>query len=48
MLDFADHCRKYGRTALFEITEVNPATDLDGRTARLAALTLYTFLYGIR
>jgi len=48
ILNFAARCRTYGETAVFEITEVNPEMDIDGRTARLAALTLYTFLYGNR
>lgn len=48
VLDFADRCRTHGKTALFEITEVNPAFDIDGRTARLAALTLYAFIFGNR
>jgi len=46
VLDFADRCRTHCATALFEITEVNPTFDIDGRTARLAALTLYAFIYG--
>ncbi|QJB56283.1 formimidoylglutamase [Pseudodesulfovibrio sp. zrk46] len=46
LLYFADRCRKHGRTAVFEITEVNPAFDVDDRTSRLAALTLYTFMFG--
>ncbi len=46
ILDFADRCRTHGNTALFEITEVNPAFDIDGRTTRLAALTMYAFIYG--
>ncbi|MBL8134557.1 MAG: formimidoylglutamase [Anaerolineae bacterium] len=33
------------RTRLFEITEVNPAHDLDDRTSRLAATALWTFLW---
>jgi formiminoglutamase len=32
------------RTRLFEITEMNPTYDIDGRTARLAAVTLWHFL----
>ena len=32
------------RTRLFEISEVNPAFDIDGRTCRLAAAALWTFL----
>lgn len=35
------------QTRLFEITEVNPTYDIDGRTARLAAVVLYYFLSGI-
>lgn len=48
ILNFAARCRSYGETALFEISEVNPEMDIDNRTARLAALTLYTFMYGQR
>ncbi|WP_319467871.1 formimidoylglutamase [uncultured Pseudodesulfovibrio sp.] len=47
VINFAARCREHGRTAVFEITEVNPAFDIDGRTARLAAQALYTFAYGI-
>lgn len=32
------------RSRLFEITEVNPIHDIDGRTCRLAAAALWTFL----
>jgi formiminoglutamase len=32
------------RSRLFEITEVNPVYDIDGRTCRLAAAALWTFL----
>lgn len=32
------------RTRLFEITEVNPLYDIDDRTARLAAVTVWQFL----
>ncbi|MFN8498274.1 MAG: formimidoylglutamase [Anaerolineae bacterium] len=32
------------RTRLIELTEVNPTYDVDGRTARLAAIALYHFL----
>lgn len=46
LLNFAEHCRTHGQTAVFEITEVNPTFDIDGRTARLAALAMYTFIYG--
>ena len=48
ILNFATRCRNYAHTSIFEITEVNPAKDLDDRTSRLAALTIYTFLYGKR
>jgi len=48
LLGFADRCRNHGRTSVFEISEVNPAMDVDDRTSRLAALTLYTFMYGQR
>ena len=46
VLDFADRCRTHGLTKVFEITEVNPTFDIDGRTAKLAALAVYTFIYG--
>lgn len=46
ILEFADRCRAYGNTSVFEITEVNPEQDIDGRTARLAALAVYAFIYG--
>ncbi|BCS89813.1 formimidoylglutamase [Pseudodesulfovibrio sediminis] len=46
ILEFADRCRTQGNTAVFEITEVNPNFDIDGRTARLAALAVYAFIYG--
>lgn len=32
------------RTRLFEITEVNPTYDIDGRTARLAAVAIHAYL----
>ncbi|MBI9079655.1 MAG: formimidoylglutamase [Pseudodesulfovibrio sp.] len=48
ILEFATRCQAYGKTSVFEITEVNPKVDLDDRTSRLAALTLYTFIYGKR
>jgi len=48
ILEFAARCRSYGNTSVFEITEVNPEVDMDDRTSRLAALTLYTFIYGKR
>ncbi|MEM6783879.1 MAG: formimidoylglutamase [Bacteroidota bacterium] len=31
----------------FDVVELNPTFDLDGRTARLAALTVWTFLKGL-
>lgn len=46
IIRFADLCRKHSNTPVFEITEVNPKHDIDGRTARLAALAVYTFIYG--
>jgi arginase family enzyme len=30
-----------------DIVELNPRVDLDGRTARLAALTVWSFLKGL-
>jgi len=35
------------RSRLYEITEVNPAFDLDDRTSRLAALAIYQFIYSV-
>ena len=32
------------RSRIFEITEVNPDFDIDGRTARLAAAVVFHFL----
>lgn len=46
VLLFADHCFRHSETAVFEITETNPEMDIDDRTAKLAALATYTFLYG--
>lgn len=34
-------------TRIFEITEVNPAFDQDGRTCRLAATAVHVFLFGM-
>jgi formiminoglutamase len=48
VLHFADACHHHPATGVFEISEVNPAFDRDNCTARLAALTVYTFLYGLR
>ncbi len=45
VLEFADRCHKHN-TPVFEITEVNPDHDIDGRTARLAAMAIYAFIYG--
>jgi formiminoglutamase len=46
ILDLVDGCHR--GTHVFEITEVNPGFDRDNCTARLAALAIYTFLYGLR
>lgn len=46
VLDFADRCRQHGQTKVFEVSEVNPEYDIDGRTAKLAALVVYAFIYG--
>lgn len=46
ILGFAARCHEHGQTAVFEITEVNPDLDVDGRTARLAALALYFYMFG--
>ncbi len=35
---------KESRTKIFEISEVNPAHDIDGRTSRLAAIMMWKFL----
>jgi len=47
VLEFAELCRTHN-TPIFEITEVNPEFDIDGRTAKLAALAIYAFIYGNR
>ncbi len=47
VLVFADGVRRHPATSVFEISEVNPDFDRDGCTARLAALAVYTFLYGL-
>ena len=36
---------RHRNTRIFEITEVNPTYDLDQRTCRLAAATIWNFLY---
>jgi len=48
ILGFAGCVRVHPAATVFEISEVNPAFDLDDCTARLAALAVYTFLYGLR
>ena len=48
VLHFADTCHHHPATGIFEISEVNPVFDRDHCTARLAALAVYTFLYGLR
>jgi arginase family enzyme len=48
ILNIANQCHNHSNTALFEITEVNPNVDIDDHTSRLAALILYTFIYGKR
>lgn len=46
IIEFARRCREHVHPPVFEITEVNPDFDIDGHTARLAAQTIYTFMYG--
>lgn len=48
IIDLVLACREHGRTALLEISELNPGFDPDGRTARLAALAVYGFVFGRR
>jgi formiminoglutamase len=48
ILAFADRIREHPAATVFEISEVNPVFDLDDCTSRLAALAVYTFLYGMR
>jgi formiminoglutamase len=48
VLHLADACHHHPATGVFEISEVNPVFDRDSCTARLAALAVYTFLYGLR
>ena len=44
LCDIATLAGKDTRTSLFEISEVNPAFDIDQRTARLAAVAIHHFL----
>jgi formiminoglutamase len=44
LCDIATLAGADSRTTLFEITEVNPAYDVDQRTARLAAVAIHHFL----
>lgn len=44
LLDIADFAGTDPRSRLFEITEVNPEYDIDDRTSRLAAVTMWTFI----
>jgi formiminoglutamase len=44
LCDIATIAGADARTSLFEITEVNPAYDIDHRTARLAAVAIHHFL----
>jgi formiminoglutamase len=48
ILDLVDGCHRHQAAHVFEISEVNPEFDRDNCTARLAALAIYTFLYGLR
>jgi formiminoglutamase len=48
VLQLVDACHHHSATCVFEISEVNPTFDRDDCTARLAALAIYTFLYGLR
>ena len=43
-LSIAAVAGKESRTKIFEISEVNPAYDIDGRTSRLAAMMIWNFL----
>jgi arginase family enzyme len=48
ILHLTDACHHQPKIGIFEISEVNPVFDRDNCTARLAALAIYTFLYGLR
>jgi formiminoglutamase len=48
VLHFAADCHHHRAIGVFEISEVNPKFDRDNCTASLAALVIYTFLYGLR
>ncbi len=48
ILAFVDRIRQHPKAMVFEISEVNPELDRDGCTARLAALAIYVFLYGLK
>ncbi len=43
-LSIATAAGKESRTKIFEISEVNPTHDIDGRTSRLAAIMMWKFL----
>jgi formiminoglutamase len=53
-MDGADLCRiaeiagRDTRSRILELTEVNPDYDIDGRTCRLAAVVIFSFLLGVR
>ncbi len=46
-LSIAAAAGKESRTKIFEISEVNPTHDIDGRTSRLAALMIWEFLHSL-
>lgn len=43
----ADLLHQHPLVQLFEITELNPTYDIDNRSATLAAIILFTFLFGL-
>lgn len=46
-LSAAEHAGATAAVRSFDVVELNPRFDLDGRTARLAALTVWRFLRGL-
>lgn len=46
-LDAAERAGVCGSVRSFDVVELNPRFDVDGRTARLAALTVWRFLRGV-
>lgn len=46
VLQIIHHAKQKENLRIFEITEVNPRYDIDGRTSKLASSYIYNFLFG--